>query len=110
MARKKTWIGKVASHLAGRVKAIPKEIYGHITDRVIPQGSAEIAHSLYSGSGYLPYGPGQRAVETEQSKGGPGSGQRTADSEQSQTERDSQQRGNGQEPPEQSKSNDGLEM
>jgi hypothetical protein len=95
MAKDKSWIRRLATHLADRVKAIPREIYAHATDRVIPQGAAELGHVLHTGSAYLPYGPGQRGVETEQSKGG----------------NDNQKRDEAQQQTEQAKSNDrGLEM
>jgi hypothetical protein len=68
MAKDKSWIQELATHLADRVKAIGPEIYEHIADRTLPQGAAELSHALYTGGGYVPYGPGQRAIEGEQSK------------------------------------------
>ncbi len=70
MAKDRTWIGKLADHLAGRVKDVPKEVYGHLTDRFLPQGAGELGHVLYTGSAYLPYGPGQRPVEPDKAKEG----------------------------------------
>jgi hypothetical protein len=70
----------VAEHLADRVKAIPQETYAHLTDRVIPQGASELAHALYSSgsTGYVPYGPHQRAVVSEQSNPQPNPSQTQA--------------------------------
>jgi hypothetical protein len=71
MAKDKSWVRRLATHLADRVKDIPNEVYEHLTDRTLPQGAAELSHALYTGSGYVPYGPGQRAAEGEQSQNVP---------------------------------------
>lgn len=52
-------------HLWERVKAIPSEVAATLTDKVIPQGSAELAQALYTGQGYVPYGPGQKPLAVE---------------------------------------------
>ena len=43
--------------LWGRIKAIPRELVGAVTDKIIPQGAAEIAQAINTGNGYVAYGP-----------------------------------------------------
>lgn len=38
--------------------------------RLGTQGAAELAHALFSGSPYLPYGPGQEALSPQIQKAG----------------------------------------
>lgn len=90
MAKDKSWIGRAASHLAERVKDIPKEIYEHVADRTLPQGAAELSHGLYTGSGYVPYGPGQRPTENEQLQSGQAQEQQAQEKTQQEQARDDQ--------------------
>ena len=60
------------SDLGGTIKArltpktIAHEAFETLTDRIVPQGAAEIAQTLFGhGSGYVPYGPGQAALPVE---------------------------------------------
>ena len=63
------WLGRVGSHVWERVKAIGPEAFETLTDKVIPQGAAEISQALNSQSNaYVAYGAGQNA---DLSVGGP---------------------------------------
>ncbi len=44
---------------------IAAEAFETVTDRVVPQGAAEIAQALNLGHGYVPYGPGQEPLPVE---------------------------------------------
>lgn len=55
----------IIGHLWDRVKAIPTEVASTVTDKVIPQGSAELSQALFTGNGYVPYGPGQSPLAVE---------------------------------------------
>ncbi len=62
--QRKSLLGRAGSHLVGRIKAILPEIFATVTDKVIPQGAAELSQALYSQSNaYVPYGAGQRSVD-----------------------------------------------
>src|SRR5208282_5221444 len=52
-------------HLADRILAIPSELFAGITDRIIPQGAAELSQALFTGNAYAPYGPALRPLEPE---------------------------------------------
>jgi arginine utilization protein RocB len=55
----------VFSHLWDRVKAIPGETM-EMLERKTSQGAAEVSHALFSQSNaYVPYGDGQKPLETE---------------------------------------------
>ena len=59
----------IAAHLASRIKAIPSEIATAITDKIIPQGAAEISQALFAGgSPYVPYGSTQRPLPTAETQ------------------------------------------
>jgi hypothetical protein len=45
------------------IKRFGKEIAETLTDKVIPQGSAEVAQALYTGSAFTPYGAAQSPLE-----------------------------------------------
>jgi hypothetical protein len=61
----KSMMGRIASHLVDRFKAIPKEISATFWERSGPQGAAELAQSFHSQSNaYVPYGPGQQPEPT----------------------------------------------
>ena len=56
--------GTIKAHL--NLKTIAAEAFETLTDRIVPQGAAEIAKALFShGSAYVPYGPGQEAMPIE---------------------------------------------
>ena len=59
----------IAAHLASRIKAIPSEIATAITDKIIPQGAAEISQALFAGgSPYVPYGSTQHPLSLSETK------------------------------------------
>ena len=55
----------ITGHLADRIMAIPSEVYAGITDRIIPQGAAELSQAIFTGHAYAPYGPALRPLKLE---------------------------------------------
>lgn len=56
----------MAESYRDRIKAIPGEILHTLTEKVIPQGAAELAQALNSdANAYVPYGSAQRPLEVE---------------------------------------------
>jgi hypothetical protein len=49
-------------------------MYSEITakiEQLTKQGAGELAHALFNGSAYLPYGEGQKSIEPEKQPDGP---------------------------------------
>lgn len=66
MAEGKTRTERAIEHLKGRLSpaTVGKEMLDTLTDKIIPQGAAELAQAInLGGSGYVPYGAGQEPVE-----------------------------------------------
>lgn len=51
------WLDRLDDHLNHRLdpKTIAREVFNHLTDKVIPQGADEAANALYNRSAYLPW-------------------------------------------------------
>lgn len=65
---------RVADHLKGRLhpKTIGKEVLDTITDKIVPQGTAELAQAINTqGFGYVPYGSGQEPTSPQTGVHGP---------------------------------------
>src|SRR5262245_33414983 len=63
--RKPGVLRRAAAAVGRQVQRIFREVSSTVTDRVIPQGAAEIGQALYGSpgggtTGYTPYGTGQR--------------------------------------------------
>ena len=63
-------LGRIGDHLKERAKAFVPEVFQTATDKVIPQGAAEVASALNTGSGYVPYGAAQAPLQPEADQGG----------------------------------------
>ena len=58
----KNWLERIGERLA----EVPAEVAQTLTDKVIPQGAAELSQALNSQSNaYVPYGAAQRPLEVE---------------------------------------------
>lgn len=58
---KKTW----QQQLAAFAKGVVTEAVMPAAEKLIPQGAAELSQALYTGVGYMPYGPTERPVPME---------------------------------------------
>jgi hypothetical protein len=58
----------VGKHLAHRLdpRTIGKEMFAAVTDRIIPQGAAELSQALFTGHAYSPYGYSLRPLQPEE--------------------------------------------
>jgi hypothetical protein len=63
----RTWAERLASY----AKSVVDEAIMPAAQKLVPQGAAELAQALYTGSGYMPYGPTEKPVPMEaMDKGG----------------------------------------
>lgn len=60
-----SFLGRIGEHLKDRIAAIPGEAWETLTDKVLPQGAAELAQALNTGSGYVAYGDAQRPLDVQ---------------------------------------------
>lgn len=58
---RRTWAERRASH----AKSVVDEAIMPAAQKLVPQGAAELAQALYTGSGYMPYGPTEKPVPME---------------------------------------------
>lgn len=64
---KHTWTERLASY----ARTVLDEAIIPAAQKLLPQGAAELAQALYTGSGYMPYGPTEKPVPMEaMDKGG----------------------------------------
>jgi hypothetical protein len=67
MSEERTWTERLASY----AKSVVDEAIMPAAQKLVPQGAAELAQALYTGSGYMPYGPTEKPVPMEaMDKGG----------------------------------------
>lgn len=58
---RRTWSERLASY----AKSVCDEAIMPAAQKLVPQGAAELAQALYTGSGYMPYGPTEKPVPME---------------------------------------------
>lgn len=64
MADERTRTERAVDHLAHRLNptTIAKEMANAVTERIVPQGAAELAGALFGQGAYTPYGQGQEPI------------------------------------------------
>ncbi len=90
MAEERTWTERLASY----AKSVVDEAIMPAAQKLLPQGAAELAQALYTGSGYMPYGPTEKPVPMEAMDKGGVHGPEVSQ-EQSPTVNESSVHGNG---------------
>jgi hypothetical protein len=91
MAEERTWTERLASY----AKSVVDEAIMPAAQKLVPQGAAELAQALYTGSGYMPYGPTEKPVPMEAMDKGGVHGPEVSQEQQQQPMHESSVHGNG---------------